>query len=59
MRALVLIALAVLLIGLRCCPVQGGMAAPRARLPRGHAAPEARGGQPLTLPCVVYIGARQ
>jgi hypothetical protein len=55
MRALVLIALAVLVIGLRCCPVHAG-AAPRARLPRGHAAPEARGGQSLTLPVVLRIG---
>jgi hypothetical protein len=55
MRALVLIALAVLVIGLRCCPVHAGMP-PRSRLPRGHAAPEGRGGQPLTMPVVIRVG---
>jgi hypothetical protein len=45
-------ALAVLVIGLRC----DAHGAPRARLPRGYAAPEGRGGQPRRTPVIVLNG---
>jgi hypothetical protein len=53
-RLIGLIVLIVLMVGVRHCPLHTGVA-PRARLPRGHAAPEGR-GRPVELACVVLIG---